>query len=190
MERITKISAGFDGVNSPIQAILAAFSHFQSLTDGVDGKKLAEEISGYAISRRKTQPDIAREIMALVLSTLVARPAVVRFGLNEVSLWPNESETEISVYRNPRAGSFVEVDFGPHGSVSRACAILSVAEQVGVQFNVWSREGLVDRKDIMNSLYQRAAAKLDTRLRSGGAPVPQVEVESLTSEVNFFQGRK
>lgn len=162
--KITKISAHLSDNNLVVAALLAAFSPFGSLTEGVDGQALAEAILDFVTTKHQDQPGKASKLVSLVWEATTDQISTIEFGSWEVSLRTPTSGTRIRLHRYA-GGYHVEADFGSNGSESRSMTILAMAEQNGVKFDAYDGKDRIERGNVLNAVLDRAK-KISTRLRN------------------------
>ncbi len=156
--KTTKISAHLNDTydrEKIAPALLATFSPFGSLTEGVDGKALAEAMTRWVDAKSEEQRGLANELIGLVWSADTDQLSTVEVGSWEVSLRTPTSGTRIRL-RRYGGGYHVEVDFGPNGSESRSLAILAAAERNGVKFDAYDGEERIERGNVLSALLQQA----------------------------------
>lgn len=125
MEKIAKLQAEFrDSDHLGVIGILrATFSVFGSLTEGVDGLKLARALVAWADDRPFANPSLAAKVIHHLSTATTEQFAKVEFGMYEATLITPTSGTRIRVWRGA-GGYIVEIDFGSEGSAVRAEEIL------------------------------------------------------------------
>ena len=124
-------------------ALLASFSPFGSLTEGIDGTTLAAAMVRWVDASKEEQQWLANELIGLVWSAETDQVSTVEVGSWEVSFRTPNSGTRIRLHRYA-GGYHVEVDFGPNGSESRAKAILAAGERNGVKFDAYDGQERIE----------------------------------------------
>ena len=161
--KTTKLSVSIDYVCDPtrvISALRAAFSPFGSLTEGVDGRALAQAMIHWVDTKDKEQRQLVNEIVDLVWAAETDQFSTVEVGRWEVSLRTPTSGTRIRLRRLTYT-YHVEVDFGPNGSESRSMSILERAERNGVKFDAYDGEGRIERGNVLIALLDQAKKRLE-----------------------------
>jgi hypothetical protein len=136
---IKKISRHFNTsktVGDLIPSLTKAFIPFGSLTQGVDGMKLATAMVAWVDASTKEQPQLAQGILQLLWSSNTEEFSKVEFSTFEITLRTPTSGTKIRL-RRYAGGYFLEVDFGA-GSFTRAMTILRASEVEGLRFNAYN----------------------------------------------------
>lgn len=157
MKKITKMSV----VGSMTEeALIAAFGPFGSLTEGVDGRALAQAMIRWVNAEAEHVAGLAGLIVGHLWSTATEQVTTVELGAFEAVLRTPTSGTKIRLQRDG-GGYSLEVDFGPKGSESRAVQILLAAERAGVRFNAYSGGGQIPRALVIAALRQTAEMALE-----------------------------
>lgn len=156
--KTTKISARLSR-DFVVPALVAAFSPFGSLTEGVDGQTLAGLMLRWVEASAKEKREMANELIGLVWSATTDQLSTVEVGTWEVSLRTPTSGTRIRLHRYA-GGYLVEVDFGANGSESRSMRILEGAERAGVQFDAYCGQERLARETVLTALLKQAEEHL------------------------------
>jgi len=119
-----------------LSTLIAAFSPFRSLTEGVDGYTLAQNMIEWvnAIHEEDQIFSCGIELLKIKLESETKQSAKIMLKRFEVRLKTPTSGTLISLKRYAKK-YLVVVDFGSNGSSSRATAIRKTAERLGVRFD-------------------------------------------------------
>ncbi len=165
--KITRISVSVADRDRELfaPALIACFTPFGSLTEGVDTALLASQIQLYLAKEGEEQVDLAGDILREVRSARTDQWSAVEFDRWSIKFRTPTSGTVITA--NKYAGGIgVDVDFGPNGSESRALTILAVAEKAKVRMEAFVRltwqpgEKEIDRGNLIVLLEERAEAHL------------------------------
>lgn len=150
--KIIRIDGRFE--SREVQKVLvAAFSPFGSLTEGVDGELLASLMIRYVQALGDDQLSLAVEVMKLIRGTTTENSSSVQFSETSVTLITPTSGTEIQLVKN----NWISINFGVSGSESRATQILAGIEKKGAQPQVWLRgEEIFQRYQYLEFLKKNA----------------------------------
>lgn len=144
MQKIQKITGRFVCDWQAVEALLVCYKPFGSLTfDAGVAEGLAKAMLLWVSKipyeelteeeKLAKAGEIFKKIFSIVRSATTDHFSTVEFGASIISLHTPNSRTRISLGKY-HGDLFVEVDFGPNGSESRANDILSSAKHEGVEF--------------------------------------------------------
>jgi len=193
--KFTKLCARFMGGSTDEEgigvALRAAFGPFGSLTEGVETEELAAAMLRWVNAKEDEQLALAGEIVRLVWSATTDEHSSVELERWGLTLRTPTSGTRIRLCHGG-GNLFVEVDFGPEGSESRAVEILAAAERAGVRFDAYAKRGRVERGDVLDALRARARRNLSQLQGQWHGRWSKEEKDAIVSrargEVAFFAG--
>jgi hypothetical protein len=137
-----EIEIGMSERERVLATLLAIFSPFGSLTEGVDGPALAGSILDFFESQKEDRPRFAGEILRHVWSATTDQQSTVFVDRWGVVVTTPTSGTKISIRNRGGTDYWIIVDFAGESS-TRLSKILLTAEmaKAGILFNVWSPDG-------------------------------------------------
>lgn len=176
-------------------ALMAAFSHFGSLTEGVDGAALAVAMVGWVQAERELQRTqsgaLTERVFHILWSATTEDHTTAEFAHRSITLRTPTSGTKISLGFS--SGSYiVEVDFGAEGSETRAMSILATAELDHASFQAYDLERQpIGRRAMLDALADDALRQHDRLVRCPEIEFPSNEARELAihrlhARVGFF----